>query len=71
MNVSSASNLSDSLAIMATTMQSQNFPVELGYAVLKQLQNAQETQAQAIIEMINSITSMTADGTGQIVNRAV
>ena len=69
MNVSSASTLSDSLALMATSMQSQKFPLQLGVAVLKQLQNSQEIQAQAIIAMINSTTSMTADGTGQIVNR--
>ena len=68
MNVAGASSLSDGLAILATNMQSQKLPQQLGFAILKQLQNTQEMQVQALVSMINSTSGLTADGTGQIVN---
>jgi len=70
MNISGASSLSDGLAILATNMQSQKVPQQLGIAILKQIQNTQEMQVEALVGMINSTPGMTADGTGQIVNVA-
>ena len=70
MNVSGASSLSDGLAILATNMQSQKVPQQLGIAILKQIQNTQEMQVEALVGMISSTPGMTADGTGQIVNVA-
>ena len=70
MNISGASSLSDGLAILATNMQSQKVPQQLGIAILKQIQNTQEMQVEALVGMISSTPGMTADGTGQIVNVA-
>lgn len=63
--------MSDSLALMATNLQSKKVPQQLGVAVLSQIQGLQKINAQALISMINATTSITADGAGQIVNVGV
>ncbi len=68
MNISAVSAFSDSLALMATNLQSEKIPQEIGTAVLKGILSTQKQQAEALIAMINSTSSTTADGTGRIVN---
>ncbi len=71
MNVSSYGSFENSLASLATNMQSEQFPLQIGVAVLKEIQDAQKMQAQMLVEMINSVSTITADGAGRLVNKAV
>ena len=62
----SATSMQDVLAGMATAQTNHQVQLEVAMAVLKQQQDMQEIQAQALIKMIGQ-TSL--DGTGQLVNR--
>lgn len=51
---------------MASNMKSQDLQMQISVAVLKQVQNQQEQQAQALLNMMGQ--SFSLDGTGSIVN---
>lgn len=68
MAINGINSMENSLALMASAMQSVRIPQEIGFSVLKQIMDTQANQAQALIQMINSGPSPTVDGTGQIVN---
>ncbi|GEM_PF-1127130 len=62
----SGASMTNALAGMASDMHSQQIGLELATAVLKQIQDQQNMQAQALLEMIRNTPS--PSGTGQIVN---
>ncbi len=66
MNVSSASDFSNSLASMATDMQGGNLQLKITMAVFKEIQGSQDQMAKALIQMMEQTRSLT--GTGSIVN---
>jgi hypothetical protein len=65
MNVSGPS-MTDSLANLFTGMQAGQVQAEIAVAVLKQIQDQQGQQAQALLKMISQAPSL--EGTGQIVD---
>ncbi len=62
----SATSMQDVLAGMATAQANHQVQLEVAMAVMKQQQDMQEMQAQALIKMIHQNS---LDGTGQLVNR--
>jgi hypothetical protein len=62
----SNSSIETSLPLLAGSMQAQETMMRLSMAIFKQIQNSQEMQAQALINMINQAPS--PDGTGRIVD---
>jgi hypothetical protein len=65
MSVSDVSSV-NTLAQVASGMQSDQVMGQITAAVLKQIQEQQNQQAQALIQMIQA--QPTLDGTGQVVN---
>ncbi len=68
MSVSGVSMV-DSLAVLASGMQSTQLDSQLGMAVMKSIMDQQEQFAQALIQMIQQ--RPTLDGTGSIINIGV
>jgi hypothetical protein len=66
MNTISGASLTDSLVNMASNLQASKVAMQIGVAVLKQIQDQQKAQAQALINMISQTPSL--DGTGQVVD---
>ena len=58
--------MQDVLAGMATARANHQVQLEIAMSVLKQQQELQNMQAQALVEMIQQSS---LDGTGQLVNR--
>ena len=59
----------DSLAVLASGMQSTQLDSQLGVAVMKSIMDQQEQFAQALVQMIQQ--RPTLDGTGSIINIGV
>ena len=68
MSVSGVSMV-DSLAVLASGMQSTQLDSQLGVAVMKSIMDQQEQFAQALVQMIQQ--RPTLDGTGSIINIGV
>ena len=68
MSVSGVSMV-DSLAVLASGMQSTQLDSQLGMAVMKSIMDQQEQFAQALVQMIQQ--RPTLDGTGSIINIGV
>ncbi|MCI0521560.1 MAG: putative motility protein [Chloroflexi bacterium] len=62
----STSSIETSLPLLAGSMKAQETMMRLSMAIFKQIQDSQEMQAQALINMINQTPS--PDGTGRVVD---
>jgi hypothetical protein len=71
MDISGANALNNSLISAANSMQGGRLSLQIGTAVLKQIQNSQVNQAQALVQMINNSPTPTVNGTGSIINIGV
>ncbi len=67
MAINGVSIMQNSLASLATSMQSDYGKQNIGVAIMKQILDSQEMQAQALISMMSAPTP-TINGTGRIVN---
>jgi len=68
MSISAVGTMENSLANMATGMVAGNIQQKFGFAILKEILNSQEMQAQALLKMMRAGPTPTVDGTGKIVN---
>ncbi len=68
MAISTVNSMENSLANMATGMQGGRVQSEIGFAILKQILDNQKMQGQALVKMISTGPTPTADGTGRNVN---
>lgn len=59
--------MESSLASLATSMQGGRMQQEISVAILKQILDSQQNEAQMLLGMLGS-PSPSLDGTGQIVN---
>ena len=60
--------MSNSLATQATEMKSLNVASQINIAVIKQMQEQQQQQADALIAMIQDTPTPIADGVSQYVD---
>jgi len=70
MAISGINSMENSMASMATGMQGGRIQQDISMAIVKQILDSQEMQAQALVKMMSSAPTPTLDGTGQIVNIA-
>lgn len=61
--------MTNALASLATGMQVSKVHSEIGVAVLKQIQDQQKVQAEALLGMMRQMSGL--NGSGQIVNISV
>jgi hypothetical protein len=71
MDISGANALNNGLISAANSLQGERLSLQIGTAVLKQIQNSQVNQAQALVQMINNSPTPTVNGTGSIINIGV
>jgi len=71
MAISGVNSMENSLASLATDMQGGSVQQKIGVAIVKQILDTQEIQAQAILKMMNSGPTPSLTGTGRIVNIGV
>jgi hypothetical protein len=71
MDISGANALDNGIISSASRLQGERTSLQIGTAILKQIQNSQANQAQALIKMIDSAPSPAPDGTGSIINIGV
>jgi hypothetical protein len=66
MNISSAGDFSNTIADMASDMKAGNLQLDITMAIFKQIQDSQQQQAAALINMMKQTQSLT--GTGRVVD---